>query len=142
MTRRDWTLLAIAAARGEPITPIQLQKSLFLLRERRSTAVGERFHKFTPHNYGPFAKSVYVDAEKLQTSGDVHVDTGDGRWSEFSATAKGLNRAEVLRSTAPVEGVEYLGRAVAWTRSLSFEQLVKAIYDEFPEQRANSVFRY
>ena len=31
MDRKDWTLLAIAAAKGEPLDPAQLQKSLFVL---------------------------------------------------------------------------------------------------------------
>jgi len=35
LRRRDWTLLAVAAAGGAPLTPVQLQKTLSLLGERQ-----------------------------------------------------------------------------------------------------------
>ncbi len=35
LRRRDWTLLAVAAAGGAPLTPVQSQKILFLLGERQ-----------------------------------------------------------------------------------------------------------
>ena len=35
LRRRDWTLLAVAAAGGASLTPVQLQKILFLLGERQ-----------------------------------------------------------------------------------------------------------
>jgi len=36
---------------------------------------------------------------------------------------------------------KYLDDVVEWTRSLSFTELVKAIYQDYPDMKANSVFR-
>ena len=143
MQRLDWTLLAIAEARGEPLTPVQLQKSLFLLGRERKKSVGRGFYKFSAYNYGPFCKVVYEDAEALAEDGLVRIDLVGGHgWSEYSATTPGLARAKKLRKEAPNDAVLYLRRVVAWARNLTFDQLVKAIYDRYPEQQENSVFHY
>jgi hypothetical protein len=34
----------------------------------------------------------------------------------------------------------YLARVVEWAQPLPFNVLVRAIYDEFPDMRANSIF--
>jgi hypothetical protein len=60
MKRNDWLLLAVAAAKDDGLDPVQLQKSLFLLSEKRRD-VGTKFHEFEPHNYGPFSKEIYTD---------------------------------------------------------------------------------
>jgi hypothetical protein len=39
MTRKDWTLLVIAASEKKPLQPVHLQKSLFLLA--RNLSLGE-----------------------------------------------------------------------------------------------------
>ena len=36
---------------------------------------------------------------------------------------------------------EYISRVFQWVRALSFEQLVRAIYAQYPEMKENSVFR-
>ena len=141
LTKKDWTLLAVAAAMGDPLTPVQLQKSLFLLGEKRQAVVGQDFYQFEPYSYGPFCRAIYDDAEILEAEGFVRIDRADpGRnWAQYSATVKGLARARELRDEAPTAAVEYLDVAVQWVRSLSFSELVRAIYQEFPEQKKHSV---
>ena len=56
-------------------------------------------------------------------------------------TPHGATRARELASDAPEEAVEYLRAIVKWAQSLSFSQLVSAIYRMYPDQQANSVFR-
>jgi len=41
----------------------------------------------------------------------------------------------------PDGAVAYLREVVPWAQSLSFNELVRAIYEAYPEPRANSVFR-
>ena len=93
MDRKDWTLLAIAAAKGEPLDPAQLQKSLFVLGSERSADVGRGFHQFRPYHYGPFAASVYHDAEELEKQGLVAITT-PGSVRKYEATSAGLDAAE------------------------------------------------
>lgn len=138
MDRKDWTLLAIAAAAGESLNPAQLQKSLFVLRRECSDDVGCDFHEFSPYHYGPFAASVYHDAEELADQSLVEINT-TGSVPEYRATSGGLEAAQQLYEQAP-DAVRYLKRVVKWARGRSFQALVRAIYDKYPEQRENSVF--
>jgi len=142
MNRKDWTLLAISFARGEPLSPVQLQKTLFLLGETLASAVGPDFHHFEPYNYGPFSRTVYDDVTQLASDGLVRMDCQPGRsWVEYAATPEGLEQAAELKKAASGTALAYLEAVVGWARSLSFQQLVRAIYKLYPEQRANSVFQ-
>lgn len=142
MDNKAWTLLAIAAAEGQPLTPVQLQKSLFLLGRNAPKSVGDDFYRFSPYNYGPFCQRVYSDAEILAATGLVRIDRPVGRsWVEYAITDAGMLRASEIRKSVSVEVVSYLQNVVAWCKSLSFQELVSAIYEAYPEQRANSVFR-
>jgi hypothetical protein len=142
MTKRDWTLLAIAAAEGEPLTPVQLQKALFLLGKMKPGSVGRHYYKFIPYNYGPFDGSIYRDAESLAGDGYVAIQPSQqGKWVQYAATARGSLIAKQLEAAADPSAADYLRRVVVWVRSLSFQDLVKAIYTHYPEYKANSVFQ-
>jgi uncharacterized protein len=141
---KDWTLLVVAAAEGRPLTPVQLQKALFLIarnltNEQRETAL---FYNFKPYDYGPFDQHVYQDAEQLRNEGLIIIDPSSGvTYRDYTATPLGLKSAQNLRSRLESPVCDYLDRVVAWVRSLSFNALVQAIYRHYPEMRANSVFR-
>lgn len=142
MNRPEWALLTIAAAQGEPLSPIQLQKSLFLIGRMFPETVRDDFYSFAPYNYGPFDRAVYLDAEQLANQGLVAVQCPPGqRWAEYQATPEGLRKAAELRKELDPNILDYVPRVVGWTRSLTFQQLVRAIYNRFPEFKANSVFR-
>jgi hypothetical protein len=141
MQREDWTLVAISSAGGDALTPVQLQKSLFLLGKGLPDEVGDGFYSFSPYNYGPFCGEIYADAEKLASEGFVRIEREVGRtWAEYAPTSAGLKRAEHLRKLAP-RASGYLKEIVEWTRGLTFEQLVSAIYAAYPDQKVNSIFR-
>lgn len=142
VTRKDWALLAIAAAGGRPLTPVQLQKILFILGEEKADRVGRGYYKFRPYNYGPFSADVYQDADILDSMGLVDVDQGTASrsWSTYRATPEGISKADELRARAPSDAVKYLDALVAWAMKLSFQQLVSAVYERYPAQRANSIF--
>lgn len=142
VTRSDWTLLAIAAAEGRPLTPVQLQKVLFILGKKKAGRVGAGFYTFRPYNYGPFSPDIYHDADILDSMGLVDVDHGSPArsWSTYKATDKGIAKAQQLRANAPADAVKYLDALVSWARNLNFQQLVSAVYERYPEQRVNSIF--
>ena len=141
LTKKDWTLLALAAANGQPLSPLQLQKILFLLSQNLSSEVGPHFYHFIPYNYGPFDASVYSDAERLVGEDLVAACTVPGRtWMEYSATKQGIERAEQLKNEMSPVAQNYLPAVVQWTRSLTFTQLLRAIYKAYPQYSVNSVF--
>lgn len=141
MNRKDWLLLVIAAAKGDRLSPVQLQKTVFLLGKKYPEAVGEDFYEFIPYAYGPFCVDVYRDAEDLDQLGLVAVQPSQyGHWREYRITPVGMNRAEELGHTNH-KVVEYLEKKVKWAKSQNFQTLVRKIYDKYPEYRVNSVFQ-
>ncbi len=141
MDRADWALLTIAAADGQPLSPVQLQKSLFLFEQAYSTEMKDCRYDFGAYDYGPFAVAVYHDAERHACDGLVVITKAPGGWSQYAATPTGLARANELARGAPEAPLKYLRNVVAWASQLSFQQLVRAVYERFPEYRERSVFR-
>jgi len=142
MVRRDWVLLAIAAAEGEALSPVQLQKCMFLIGENCKSAVGKRFYKFVPFNYGPFNPTIYDDAQELEAEGLIRIGQKQGqRWVQYSATPKGINRARELEKDLSEEVLNYLHLVVDWARRQTFQKLVNTIYKHYPQYRKNSVFQ-
>jgi len=140
--RSAWVLLALHAAEGHSLTPVQLQKCLFLLGSRRPKDVGRDFYHFRPYDYGPFDVMVYTDSDQLVERGMVTIDKSMGQsLRRFVLTADGNAEAERLVHLVPPRGMAYLREVVAWAQRLSFNELVAAVYEAYPEMRANSVFR-
>lgn len=141
-TRTDWLLLALGLSTGG-LTPVQLQKVLFLVGERRKRVVGPDYYKFKPYNYGPFCQAIYTDVDLLASFLEqVEVDESRGRQlRRYRLTATGAERATELVKQAPAEGVAYLREVVPWAQKLTFNELVRAIYDAYPKMRAKSVFQ-
>jgi hypothetical protein len=91
MVPKDWTLLGLAAARGQSLQPVHLQKALFLLgRELTLDQLRvDRFYQFEPYDYGPLCSAVYADADALHAwhvlhRGDAVIEAillGDGSWT-------------------------------------------------------------
>jgi uncharacterized protein YwgA len=143
MKPRDFTLLAIALA-SNPIQPVQLQKALFLLSRKTPTAVlgDEAKYDFKPYDYGPFSAEIYNDVDELEAGGWVSVTRPPWlRYKLYAATEGGLLEAEKRAQEMPSQLVEFLRRLVQYTQSLTFNQLVSSVYEEFPEMKANSVFK-
>ena len=143
MERADWNLLVLAAAKGQPLSPVQFQKSLFLLSRRLpSDVLGEPLYNFEPYNYGPFDAMVYTDAVRLSLVGLASVQASTRGWTEYSATPEGIAKADELVSQLPPDVVSYVERAVGWDTAQPFASLVQAVYRAYPEMKANSIFQF
>ena len=139
MDRKYWTLLALGAAEGKALTPVQLQKTLFLLGQAFPEM--EDFYDFVPYNYGPFDASIYEDAKILAQEGLVNIDTPNGcRWYVYSCTSAGLSHADQVVEDIPQEIWRFLIKIVDWIFPLSFSQIVSAVYRAYPQMKVNSVF--
>jgi uncharacterized protein YwgA len=143
MNPKDWTLLVIAERKGKPLQPVQLQKSLFLLGRNLSLLQlqVETFYHFEAYDYGPFCSKIYSDAETLCLEGLVHIDCLPISYRLYSATEEGITATNELVKTLSHETKDFLERVVEWTSSLSFNDLVSAIYLAYPEMKENSIFQ-
>jgi len=139
MDRQDWVLLALSFGGAKGLSPVQLQKSLFLLGKEIPEVTN--FYQFYAHNYGPFCKDIYTDAEHMAEAGLVAIERPRA-YSTFLITPAGQARINGVRAEIPNRAFTYLQDAVAWTQKQSFSGLVRAIYDKYPEYRVNSVFQY
>jgi hypothetical protein len=142
LQKKDWTLLAIALAEGKPLSPVQLQKSVFLFGKLLPDEVlPEDFYEFVPYNYGPFCPEVYRDAEELAEEELVQISSVSAHgYSQYSATPEGIEEGRRLVELLPYRVAEHARVIVEWVRAQTFRALVSAIYERFPEYRANSVF--
>jgi hypothetical protein len=143
LTRQQILLALLAASQGRPYTPVQIQKAAFLITRNLPQLVNEGPNfAFEPYDYGPFDQSVYTECEQLARAGSVEIIAQNGvRWNRYAASDSGVEQGMRLLESMPQRDSEYLRNVAGWVRSQSFVGLVKAIYDQYPEMKVNSVFR-
>lgn len=142
-SKEQLTLLVLGLAGGKPLSPVQLQKAVFLLQERLpEDALSKTAHyEFEPHNYGPFCSAVYDDARELSERGFASISTAEkGNFQTYSASERAIERAKSITEKLEPETVALAQNIVDWVRAQSFRSLVSAIYKEYPGYRVNSIF--
>ena len=138
MKREDLLLKIIAAAGGERLTPVQLQKVAFLVGKQFANDLPD-YYEFEKYHYGPFCVDLYRDAEALQRDGLISITLNPrGGWKEFAATPKGI---EVGVEENPGRVASFIAERVTWAMDMSFQELVRAVYRSHPQYRENSVFQ-
>ena len=110
--RTDVLLKIITTAKGDPITPVQLQKIAFLVGQECADFVPDSYYKFVPYDYGPFCIDIYRDAEILEEQGLVSIDFNPaGGWKEYRAT---FRSSGADTSSIPEIVADYIETAVKW----------------------------
>jgi uncharacterized protein YwgA len=138
--RKFWVLLALEAAQGKSLTPVQLQKSLFLLSEKNRLKKG--FYKFKPYDYGPFSPEVYRDAEELEKESLINVSYEQNlKWKVYRITPNGMNLSQEIKKSLTDNLIQSISDIINHVIGLSFRDLVQEIYKEYPSYSVNSVFR-
>jgi len=144
MTQRQELVLAALAAgqAASELSPVQAQKLFFLIDQNVAAAIGGPLFNFQPYDYGPFDSAVYSDLDWLSLPPNPMVEvTRNGRYRTYRLTEAGLQAGLAKLATLDVNTRDYLGRAKDWVKSLSFQGLVRAIYQAYPAMRVNSIFR-
>ncbi len=140
MDRRELILAVFSTANREPFSPVQAQKAFFLIDENIADKLaGNKFFNFQPYHYGPFDKSVYEELEYLSRENLIEIDESYGS-KNYRLTSKGQEIGTEILSKLEDRERGYIERVVQFVRSLSFTQLVAAIYKAYPDMRKNSVF--
>jgi len=141
-SKQQLVLAAMAAARGDAYTPVQLQKLLFLLNENLPEENGGQQFNFQPYDYGPFDVDVYRVANQLAENDFVEVSRNERTdFRTYEATAKGVEAGDQIISQMHPLVRDYLILSSHWVRSLSFPDLLAAIYTAYPDMKVNSVFQ-
>ncbi len=142
MNSKDFLLLVVAASDAKPLTPVQLQKSLFLISEANLDETPNSFYEFEPYHYGPFDSNVYADAAILQSEGMViRMPSTRGTWTDTIVTPEGLAAAKSIEKNLSTPTKDYIKTVVEWVLAQTFSSLLRAIYEKYPVYRENSVFQ-
>jgi uncharacterized protein len=143
LRRDEIALVVLSLAEGALFTPVQIQKALFLASDKVADAFRrDSRYDFQPYDYGPFDAGVYSDVERLESQGLVQINQQPGsRWRTYAATERGMAEGRRLARQLTDEQHAILGRIATLVRSLSFNDLVSAIYRAYPRMRERSVFR-
>ena len=144
MTQKEIILASMAASDGAIHTPVQIQKLLFLIDKQLSDRLSVRpFFNFIAYDYGPFDKEIYRLLEDLADNDFVEIiEEKHIRWKRYRLTYSGQKKGEEILSKLEKEVAEHIRKLSHFVRSVSFAQLVSAIYNEYPEMRENSVFAH
>ena len=142
LENKDVVLLVTQAGR-HVMSPVQLQKAVFLVSKGGLKGLPEEMYDFQPHHYGPFDSKIYDDAEELYDENLVlRTRSRYGAWTDTIITPAGMEKAAELSHQLPSETIDRLTEIVDEVQSLSFHDLLRRVYREYPEFRKNSVFQY
>ena len=142
MRREDFVLAALSLGKGKTFTPVQIQKLFFLIDRRIPRLIGGPYFNFVPYDYGPFDTAVYTSLETLAQQGFVElIVIPDLRRRKYRLTDMGRAKGMSILENMDNRATDYISTLVEFVTSLSFAQLVGAIYKEYPEMRKKSVFR-
>lgn len=141
MNRRDFALTAMSGARGHALTPVQLQKLLFILDREIGAAVGGSGFDFQPYHYGPFDRRAYTTLEGLAREGFAAIDELQPARRMYRLSPEGQGLGDQLRTNLGPAFSNYIVNVCDFVRSQTFAGLVSSIYKAYPEMKRNSVFR-
>jgi Fe2+ or Zn2+ uptake regulation protein len=145
MNRLHWPLIALALSGDGRLSPVQMQKALFLFGENAGKNLDEAFYSFVPYHYGPFDPAVYRDIDFLVSLGFVQ-RSNDRNGRDFEITPRGRLEAQTLMHDDTTtrnkpQVLDYLKTLTGWVKSLSFEDLIRSIYQAYPHFKTRSIFR-
>lgn len=141
--RQELVLAALAAGESNSeLSPVQAQKLFFLIDQNVAGAIGGQQYNFQAYDYGPFDSAVYSDLDWLALPQEGMIEiVRNGRYRTYRLTERGREFGAQKLAQIDAGAGDYFGRAKDWVKSLSFQGLVKAIYQAYPAMRANSIFR-
>lgn len=144
MKREDVLLAALACGSPKAFEPVHVQKAMFLIDRRARGLFGSSpgsKYDFVPYDYGPFDSSVYHDLDALAREGLVFIDRNPRYGNRrYAVTEAGRERGTRALATMKPGQRTVVEDSASFVLSHSFRDLVTAIYRDYPEMKANSVF--
>ena len=124
-----------AGGAGTLFEPARLGILLFLIDREIPETVGGPHFEFRPYRYGPFAPEVDDTLEALRRAGRVQLRQHP-EYRTWALTDAGLGAGGAVLGRLPVERRGYVIELARWVRALRFSRLLGAIYERYPEMRA------
>jgi hypothetical protein len=139
--KRDWLMVALSESPTSELSPVQIQKAMFLFKEgAQQHFAADQFYSFVPYHFGPFSPEIYYDLEALELQGLVQIDRSDnGKRRGYIITPQGRGTAEQIKAENR-RASGYVGNVTRWVKGKSFTALLRYIYRRWPQYRENSIF--
>jgi hypothetical protein len=138
----DW-LLVFCALKGAPdgLDPVRIQKGMFRFAQESGVPEDE-LYTFAPYHYGPMSRQLYADVDALEARGLIHGTPVEGySWKRYRATPVGIEMAQDVAARGDRAGLNQLWALKRELAGQSFAELLRDVYDRYPDYAANSVFR-
>jgi len=137
---REWLLLFIGLPSGNYDTDqLRVMKGMFLFTKEGPADV-HNIYDFAPYDYGPFATAVYGDLDSLEGQGFIRTLYVMGTNQRvFELTSTGEQQFRDLIGRAPKDALEILGAIKELATSLSFADLLRHVYDKYPDYASRSL---
>lgn len=141
MTKTELIIAVFGTKPNTQFSPVQIQKILFLIDQNVGKELGGPFYNFIPYHYGPFDQNIYSELEELWINGNIEKIRHNYTRFHFRITENGLTKFNEIKQSIKPELLEYIIKVVDWATSLTFMQLVSAIYKAYPKMKENSIFK-
>lgn len=115
-----------------------LMKYAFLLQMEGNGR--RRFYPFIPHHYGPFAKELYADLERLQADGLVTLDESTGEGKARITLADSAHTEAALADLPDVLKEDVVSILDVYG-DLDNKALLRIVYDKYPAYLKRSPLR-
>ncbi|MFN3919515.1 MAG: hypothetical protein ACK4JF_04415 [Methylohalobius sp.] len=116
-----------------------LMKYVFLL-QMEGNASRRRFYRFIPYHYGPFAKEVYTELEKLKEEGLITVHE-DREEEETRIRLTNPTRVEQAIGELPEDLKEDIVSIIEAYGELDHGALLERVYEKYPAYAKKSWLR-
>lgn len=106
-----------------------LMKYAFLFQMESN--FNRRFYHFVPYYYGPFAKEIYIDLERLQTENLVTVDNETDE-DKIRITLANPALADLALAEFPDNLKQEVADIISTYGNLDYNDLLKTVYKKYP----------
>ena len=127
------------ARRSAEVLVTALMKYVFLF-QMEGSASHRRLYHFVPYLYGPFAKELYIDLEKLQEEGLVQVESNPEE-DKMKITLTDQVRMEALLAELPEDLKEDAATVISTYGELDHNSLLEVVYEKYPAYAKKSRLR-
>jgi len=138
MNRRDILLCFIALPEGKTnvLSPIQIMKGMFLIKQELNVS---NFYEFKPYLYGPCSLEVYEDIQRFVEENLILLLPSIRGWKLYTISSKGMEKFKAISKTMDEEFLENMRRIKKIVMEKSFIELLKYVYEKYPEFAINSI---
>jgi len=128
--------IALPEGKTNVLSPIQIMKGMFLIKQELNVS---NFYEFKPYLYGPCSLEVYEDIQRFVEENLILLLPSIRGWKLYTISSKGMEKFKAISKTMDEEFLENMRRIKKIVMEKSFIELLKYVYEKYPEFAINSI---